>query len=363
MQPLLKGKKILIAPLEWGLGHATRCMPLIDALLKEGAEVHIGGDGDSFKLLKEAYPFLPAHDLPAYEIEYPSGNSGAWKTLFKAPAIIRNIQREHTEVEKLVGELQLDAIISDNRYGAWSQQIPCIFMCHQVRVLPPKPFRWGAGAILRWHKHFIHKFSALWIPDFEEAPGLGGILSHGFTFNIPIHYVGTLSRFKDLPAENKMGNEIVAVLSGPEPQRTILEAHLIAQLKTLDRPCTLVRGVVSKEDEFTDGKVRIISYLHKEALLNLISSTEVVICRSGYSTVMDLCTLKKKAIFIPTPGQTEQEYLAQNLSAKGMTVMQYQNDIQLKTAMDQVKSLKPLAFEGHDNNSLGRAIYGLSKML
>lgn len=363
MQPILLGKKILVAPLEWGLGHATRCMPLIDALLQAGAEVHIGGDGASFEILKEAYPFLQSHDLPAYEIEYPSGNGGAWKTLFKAPSIIRNIQREHIVVEELVKNLGLDAIISDNRYGAWSEQIPCIFMCHQVRVLPPKPFRWGAGAILRWHKHFIQKFSALWIPDFEQSPGLGGILSHDLRFKIPVTYIGTLSRFKGMPFKVKTEKQIVAVLSGPEPQRTILESHLISQLKAIKTPSTLVRGIVSKEAISTEGNLTIIPYLHKEALLDLLCSAEVVICRSGYSTIMDLCTLQQKAIFIPTPGQTEQEFLAQNLSAKGMAVLQYQNAIHLRDAFNLVKTLKPLSFEMIEEDSLTKALHSLSKMI
>lgn len=344
MLSALSGKKILVAPLEWGLGHATRCMPLIDALLAEGAVVLIGGDGASFQLLKEAYPHLKAFDLPAYNIEYPSGNAGAWKTLFKAPQIIRNIRLESVKVAEIALNEKLDAIISDNRYGAYSKDVYSVFMCHQVRVLPPKPFRWGAGAILRWHRSFIENFNALWIPDVAEFPGLAGELSHNIKMNIPVKYIGPLSRFEGF-AQNapEQKFQVVAVLSGPEPQRSILEAHLLSQMKKLPFKSILVRGVVTKNPAEDDGNVRVIPYLQKEALHVLLQSAEVVVCRSGYSTIMDLSVLGKKVILIPTPGQTEQQYLAERLEKNRQAVVMQQQKIDLGKALSLIDDIMPLS--------------------
>lgn len=363
MQPNLSGKKIMIAPLDWGLGHATRCIPIIDELLQQGAIVHLGGDGASYTLLKEAYPFLPAHDLPAYNIEYPSGTSGAWKTLFKAPDIIKAIKEERKVVDQIALQEGLDAIISDNRYGAHTPRAHCVFMCHQLRVLPPKGLRWGAPIIFRWHKSFFGNFDSLWIPDYENAHNLSGILSHGLKTDLPTYFIGPQSRFSGLKVEERQENYVAVVLSGPEPQRSILEEILTQQLIELGTKAILVRGVVEKNVEVEIGLLKKVNYLHKEELFKLLSHASWVICRPGYSTLMDLSLMQKKALLIPTPGQTEQEYLAENLAAKGAAIVQVQKKIDVKNAIEQLEKVNPIPTILFDQKLLEEALFALAEKI
>ena len=345
MQQILKGDKILVAPLDWGLGHAARSIPIIQRLLELGAEVILAGDGMSFRFLRQAYPDLDAYELPSYQIEYPAGWGGAWKTVFKAPKIIRAIREEHQEVQKLVNNLGIGIILSDNRYGVYASQIPSIFIGHQLRVLPPKGFRWASDVILAWHRQFLKHFDEIWVPDFPGQQNLSGILSHGVKVGVPIRYIGPQSRFtgssilSGSPKEN-----IVALLSGPEPQRTILEDILTRQLTELKLPAVLIRGVMDNEPIREIDNLKIIPYLHQKELQQVLESAKVVICRSGYSTLMDLMSFNTEMILIPTPGQTEQEYLAEELATKGVAVIQKQVKLNLRRALDQVHNTKSLPF-------------------
>jgi UDP:flavonoid glycosyltransferase YjiC (YdhE family) len=331
MLPDFNGKHIMVAVLNWGLGHATRSIPLIDKLLQCGAKVSLAGDGAPLQFLREAYPALEWHALPAYNIQYPSGFSGAWKTVFQAPAIIKAIREERLVVDQLVQQHQIDAIISDNRYGAHSENAYSVFMCHQLNVLPPKGLRWGAPVIFRWHKSFFKRFDHIWVPDFPEAESLSGILSHGLKTDMPTTLIGPQSRFLGMtttaPTESF---PVVAMLSGPEPQRTLLENILLEQLPVLGTKVLLVRGVVEPGSAVENNNITKVNYLHKEALFQHLSAAEWVICRPGYSTLMDLTVLGKKALLIPTPGQTEQEYLAEHLAAQGLAVVQRQKKVTLK---------------------------------
>jgi UDP:flavonoid glycosyltransferase YjiC (YdhE family) len=364
MLPDFKGKHIMVAVLNWGLGHATRSIPLIDFLLQCGAKVSIAGDGAPLKFLSEAYPTLEWHALPAYNIQYPSGFSGAWKTVFQAPAIIRAIREERLVTDQLVQQHQIDAIISDNRYGAHSDKAYSVFMCHQLNVLPPKGLRWGAPLIFRWHKTFFSKFDHIWIPDLPEQESLSGILSHGLKTDMPSTFIGPQSRFVGMkPAESVAPFPVMAMLSGPEPQRTILEEILLQQLPELDTRVLLVRGVVEQGFPIEKNHLTVVNYLHKEALFHYLNAAQWVICRPGYSTLMDLSVLGKKALLIPTPGQTEQEYLAEHLSSQGLAVVQRQNKVSLKDALENVRHIQPLPATSSRPDLLTAAMGALAENL
>lgn len=343
MQKLFSGKKILVAPLNWGLGHATRSMPVIEKLIASGAEIHLAGDGAPLQFLSEAFPDLEVHQLPSYNIEYPAGWGGAWKTVFSAPKIIQAIKDEHKVVERLATDLKLDAIISDNRYGVYSSGIPSVFIGHQLRVLPPKGLRWGSGVILAWHRKYLKSFTEIWVPDFPGEDNLSGILSHGVNTGIPVKFIGPQSRFAKLAGERNVSEEkIIAVLSGPEPQRTFIEKKLIQQLKSLGESTLLIRGVVKKGESVEDENLQIINYLHGEALFRELKNAKYIICRPGYSTLMDLVHVGKKVILIPTPGQTEQEYLAENLGKRSQAVVQRQSSFDLTDAISQLQHVEPV---------------------
>ncbi|MCO5232265.1 MAG: hypothetical protein LC105_10420 [Chitinophagales bacterium] len=353
MQELLRGKRILVAILNWGLGHATRMTPVIEQLIDRGAEVSLAGDGASLVFLSEVFPKLPKFELPPYNIEYPSGWGGAWKTVFKAPKIIQAIKDEQIAIADIVERYQIEAIISDNRYGVFSAKIPSIFVGHQLRVLPPKGFQWGSALILAWHKKYLKNFSEIWVPDFDDERNFSGRLSHDVDTGIPIKYMGPQSRFAHyFSKESTEGENIVVVLSGPEPQRTFLEGKILEQLKNYQRPSVLVRGVVHEKEERQIGNVKTINYLHGERLIQVLLSAHCVICRSGYSSIMDLALLGKKVIFIPTPGQTEQIYLAERLAEKKWAIHQSQSRLNLPEAISSLEKIQPFYQSGWDTHLL-----------
>lgn len=364
MQADLSGKRIMVAVLNWGLGHATRSVPVINKLIGTGATVFLAGDGPPLQYLREAFPSLGAYELPAYNIRYPSGLSGAWKTVFQAPSIIRAIKEERKQVAQLAQDLSLDALISDNRYGAHTEHAVSIFMCHQLRVLPPKGFRWGAPVIFQWHKRFFSRFDQLWIPDFPGEDNLSGILSHGLNTGMPTHYIGPQSRFEEYEKQVMVkGNSILALLSGPEPQRSIFEDIVREQLHRSGKRAILVRGMVENAEPVVEGNLKIISYVQQQELAELLNEAECVVCRPGYSTLMDLSKFSKKVILIPTPGQTEQEYLAELLAEKGRAILQRQNHFNLKTAMEQLALVNSIPDWEHKDELLENALVELAEAI
>jgi predicted glycosyltransferase len=333
-------KTVLIAPLDWGLGHATRCMPLIDLLIRKQCRVIIAGNGDSFYLLKEQYPGLSFYELPGYNITYPSGKSAAVQGLLQAPKVFRTMREEHKMTAEIVKKEKIDVIISDNRYGVRHEKIKSIFICHHIALQAPSPMQFMNPLLLRTHLHQINKFDALWIPDEGDANNLSGKLSHGISFSIPHTYIGIQSRFADfVKTDSFIDNinfSILAVLSGPEPQRTFLEEVLKKKLKNTGQRALLVQGKTEKFTQTEEEDVTIISYLSTNDLYTALQKAKSIICRSGYSTVMDLAVMGKKAIFIPAEGQTEQEYLAAILSNKGYTRQCEQKDPDIKNAIQQL---------------------------
>ncbi len=300
------GRKVLVAPLNWGLGHATRCVPIIRLLLQRGHTVLIASDGDSLLLLKKEFPALGFFELPSYNIQY-SRNIPAWLfTLWRTPGFLKSIKREHAVIEKLIDENSIELVIADNRYGCRSKKVQSVFMSHQLNLIMPPGMKWMGRIINFFHRRLIKKFNAIWVPDTGNST-LSGELSKS---NLEAEFVGVLSRF-ERSKEVQQVNTLAVVLSGPEPQRTLLEKNLLPQVIALNLPAVFVRGLLNeKMGESEIDQVKITNYLKSDELQKVLEQSEVIVARSGYSTVMDLAVLKKKAILIPTPGQPEQEYLA-----------------------------------------------------
>jgi predicted glycosyltransferase len=326
--------KVLVAPLDWGLGHATRCIPIIRELLAQNCSVLLAGEGKAKALLQLEFPQLPFVDLPGYRIEYAASGWGlAAKIVAQIPKIISAIKEEQAWLEKVVEEEKIDAVISDNRYGLYNEKIRSVFITHQLRI--KAPVKLAEDFLQDLNYQYIHKFDACWVPDFEGEPALAGLLSHpADTPSIPMHYVGVLSRFE--PAgESKEGETLLFLLSGPEPQRTLLENQLLAELKDYTKPIVLVRGLPETNDVLElNENITVFPHLPTEELEAKIRSAAFVIARCGYSTVMDLAVLKKKSILIPTPGQTEQEYLARHLMEKNFAFCVEQKKFKLKHALE-----------------------------
>ncbi|HQV76962.1 MAG TPA: glycosyltransferase [Chitinophagales bacterium] len=347
-------KTILIAPLDWGLGHATRCMPIIDVLLKNKHRVLIAGNGDSFLLLKETYPSCTFYELPAYNIQYSNGKNAALQSLLQTPKIMRAIEQENSTLQQITTIEKIDLIISDNRYGIRHPDIKSIIICHQIALQSPSPFGFMNPVFLKLHLQQIHKFNALWIPDNENEPTLSGKLSHDISFKIPHRYIGILSRFsnysKQVSFVDELDFDVLIVLSGVEPQRTTLEQELIHQFKKRKEKVLLIQGKTEVFSQSIEDNCTIISYLNTNDLFSAIQKSKILIARSGYSTVMDLAVLDKQAIFIPAAGQTEQEYLAKTLSEKGFAVACHPQKININEAILHLKKCN--GFKNYTTNSM-----------
>ncbi|KQC32625.1 glycosyltransferase [Nonlabens sp. YIK11] len=341
-------KNILVAPLNWGLGHATRCIPIIEALLDNGDRPIIASDGDALELLKKEFPNLVAVELPAYDVAYAEkGENLKLKLLKDSPKIWNAIRLEHQLLQHLILEHDLHGVISDNRLGLYTRTIPCVVMSHQLQVLSGGT-TWLSTQL---HLHYIKKFDACWIPDHQTAPNLTGKLSLNTDPTLHKVYLGPISRFKK-SNDAKVTYDLLILLSGPEPQRSILEKKLLRQIKDYQGKVLFVAGVIEPEQRVEiKGKVTYYNYLSTSGLQKAIERSKVVLCRSGYTSIMDLCELEKKAFLIPTPGQFEQEYLARHLKLQRVAPFATQDEFEIEM-LEQVNDYEGLAKLQDDAASL-----------
>lgn len=335
-------KRVLIAPLDWGLGHATRCIPIIEELLKRNHEVLIASSGSALKLLRKEFPVLEFFALPAYKIQYPREGSFIFSIALQTPRILSVISSEHRRVQKIVRDNKIDLILSDNRYGCWSDEIPSIFISHQLNLQVTDGWRLLKPIVDTLHNSMIKKFDQCWIPD-DPKLNLAGALTKND--KLKVKHIGVLSRFKKESIELKY--DLAIVLSGPEPQRTMLEEIIFDQIEDQLIKIIVVRGVVEglgNWKEEGNGDLVIANFLYGKRLEEIMNQSKLIISRSGYSTIMDLARLGKKAILIPTPGQTEQEYLAAQMKSRNIFYSVNQNSFDLYKAL-----LESVSFTGFSN--------------
>ncbi|MEE2953756.1 MAG: glycosyltransferase family protein [Bacteroidota bacterium] len=324
-------KKILVAPLDWGIGHATRCIPIINKLVEKGFEILIAGEGRSLSLLKHEFPNIETVYLKGYNIEYSAKDKMNMTIISQIPKILYYIKKEHTQIKKIIKEYKIDGIISDSRFGLWSEKIPSVFITHQLEIQS----KILQSKIQKINYKYINKFDVCWILDHENN-GLAGRLSHPEYLPKNIIYIGPLSRFKNQKEQIKY--ELLALISGPEPQRSILEDILKKQIIEYNQPALIVLGKPDISIEEKIKNVEIKSHLNATELNKAILQSNIIICRSGYSSVMDLAKLNKKVIFIPTKGQTEQEYLANYFQEQGICNYTKQAEFNLTESLEKNKT-------------------------
>jgi uncharacterized protein (TIGR00661 family) len=319
-------KKIIVAPLNWGLGHATRCIPIIQGLLDNGYEPIIASDGVALELLKKEFPKLISFELPSYDIQYAEkGKNFKWKMMAQLPKIISTIKKERRKINKILEAYNFDGIISDNRLGVYSKNVPCVFITHQLNVLTGKT----SWLTTKLHKNYIRKFNECWVPDVEKNPNLSGKLGHPTEPVKNIKYIGPLSRLCKKPMPIKY--DLMVLLSGPEPQRTILEKKIIVELEDYPKKVVFIKGVIERNQIKEEiGNITFFNFMNSAELEDTFNESNHILCRSGYTTVMDLAKLNKKAFFIPTPGQYEQEYLAKKFDKEGIIPMCKQDKFKIK---------------------------------
>lgn len=323
---MIKGDKILLCPLDWGIGHASRCVPLIEHFLNIGCDVIIGGGGNSLKYLKQRFPSLTFVDMPTTIIRY--GKKGMISLPFYASMLrfVFNVRAEHKACDRIVREYGIKYVFSDNRLGLFTKHAETFYMTHQLNFDNGFLGKCSAKIMKFLHLHYISEFNHCCVPDAENEGSLSGILSQTELKNI-IH-LGPLSRLAKFSSMNIKGSDAdLLIISGAEPQRSILEQNFVYKYSKDERQLVIVRGNVNACLENQVGNIQYIDNPSDEELASLILSSKRIFCRSGYSTLCDLAVLNRRAVLIPTPRQPEQEYLADYFNKKFDFPVLAQNNI------------------------------------
>lgn len=355
---------VLISPLDWGMGHTTRCIPIIKALTNLSCSVLVACNSAQQEIISKEFPDLPIVPLKGYNISYRKGKLGTLiKIIRQIPKILTSIKEERYFLEDFMADNEVDIIISDNRYGLFHPNAYSVIMTHQLG-LRSGIGKWADRQAQRQLYRFISLFDLCLVPDQKEPNSLAGELSNPAVFPAkPVKYIGPLTRFirksnqKDVRGTVGELKNILVILSGPEPQRTILEEKILKQSKKLDYDFTIVRGLGSEQSSTENSSgtsnirehsaIKLLDYADSIQLEKLIEENDLVICRSGYSSVMDLLVKGKRTIMIPTPGQGEQEYLAKRLDEKGYILAGKQKNLNLGKLLQQAQqhTYKEFPFE------------------
>ena len=331
-------KRILVAVLNWGLGHATRAIPIIRELSRNHS-VLIASTERSLALLRQEFPSCETLDFPDYSVRYSrNGKCLIIYLLIQLPKILVLLFLEHLRTLKIVKKHSVEIIFSDNRYGVYSKRIPCFFMTHQLRFRLPESLRKFEIISVWFNQLMLRNFKTVFVPDFPGDKNLSGQLGHPevFSKSEKIRYIGPLSGL--VPEKVRQTIDALILISGPEPQRTSLEKLILKQIEDIPGHCVVVLGKPEMKQTVTSLRSHeIISHLDRNTLSKYMSRADVIVSRAGYSTIMEVISFKKPALFIPTPGQTEQEYLAERLNGAGLFYCVTQDKIDLAHDIKKAK--------------------------
>jgi uncharacterized protein (TIGR00661 family) len=324
---------ILFTILNWGLGHAVRCIALIDYLESKGHTIFIASDGIALDFLKKEYPNINISKLPPYDIKYKY-KFMPFNIIEKAPRLIKTLIQEHQTVKKIVKEKGIDLVINDNRLACYSKAVPSIFITHQLNV--PVPNQSLRRFTNFGHHYFMNKHNYCWIPDLQGSENLAGEISTTNYKTPPKQFIGPITTLNF--DSNKESIPLLVVLSGPEPQRSILEKKVIDQSDSIPHEITLVRGS-NKPRAFQsqNHRLKILDLVERSELEILLQSAQRIICRSGYTSLMDFYLNPKPLYLIPTPGQWEQEHLAEHWQLKMGVPFSNQKNFNLKQAFEEAR--------------------------
>jgi hypothetical protein len=356
----MQQKKVLIAPLDWGLGHATRCIPVITAFIELGYHVTIATEGAHELILREAFPGLTFLRLKGYQIRYSKKADGfALIMIIQIPRILYNIFREFWWLYKTNRRQQFDLIVSDNRLGFFHFKTPSVFITHQLNLQTPYGWstRWLQWIQYSWFKLF---YDMVWVPDMEGDQNLSGILGNPILKpSVPVWYMNCLSRLKAYatgPVDGQQPTHLfVGIVSGPEPQRSIFQEVLWVEGNRLHQPFKLIAGTAGQPNNHAISEFgSIVPHLGGPDLVKAIENAKYIISRGGYTSLMELIPLNKPLILVPTPGQTEQEYLAKRWQEKGWAIAYDQSAFHLEKALKDAANFKyqPIPFKSFTKEAL-----------
>lgn len=341
-----KSSNILICPLEWGLGHAARMIPLARKLKEMNNNVIIASGEEHLSLFRKELSGFSYISFPGFKPGYSRVLPQYFFLLFKIPVLLYHIIAEHKRLKKIIAEYAVDIVISDNRFGLWNSKVTSIYITHMPLIPLPKTLKFLEPVGVLLHRKIIKKYSLCFIPDLPGNLNLTGRLSHGIKLPDNVRYIGILSRFID-PELSLNGNHLkfqhnTVILSGPEPQREILKQKLVALLKDKEPQTVMFEGKPGLGEEIArNGNITFYNHLPAFRMKEIITESECIITRSGYTTIMELVSMNCTALIIPTPGQTEQEYLAEYLAEKGWFHTVPQSEIKTGIPLQQRKPLWP----------------------
>ncbi len=330
---------ILFGVLDWGLGHATRTSEIIDNVLKRGYEVKIASSGRAYHFLKKRYGQDRVSKIPALKFAYSKSDKlFELAMLLNFLKLVVNYFLEFFWLKKFLARHRVDLIISDNRFGLFSRKVYSVIISHHIYLLHPKGKRWVEKAMFFWNCLFIRQFDEHWIPDYPGRPNLSGKLSHYWQCHNNVYYIGLLSRFKNVSCQSRSDYDVVCIVSGVEPQRTVFIRKLVDILEKTQYRTLILGGKPEADKVERTGNITLLPHLDDQGFCAVIKGAKLVIARSGYSTVMDLIVLGRTALLVPTPKQTEQEYLAWHLDRQGLFCRTGQKDLTASQLFDFEKN-------------------------
>lgn len=309
-------------------------MPVIRYLLASGHKVTVAGNDWQRRYITETFTGIDTIHLDGYDVWYSKKASGFLPALFiQLPRLLKIIKNENNWLKDAVDKYGFDGIITDNRYGLYHASVPNVIITHQV--VPQSGWGWMPDKILQIaHDERLARFDNCWIADIEGEPNLAGSLSHPAKKPANATYIGLLSQLQKTTTSEE---HLLVLLSGPEPQRSILSEMLWKQLKNYTGKIVFVEGSNDVNRKEIPGHITYFNRLTADKLTPLLAAASMVICRSGYSSLMDLIALNKKAILIPTPGQAEQEYLGRHLHREGVFYCTQQKNLDINSVLAAVK--------------------------
>jgi len=327
--------KVLVAVLNWGIGHASRCVPLINELQKAGKEVVVFSDGIALEFLIQQFPGIEYSRIPSYNIRY-TGKVLLFEMFFQLPNIAWSAFKEKQMLRKWLKKNPCELLFSDNRLGCFSKSVPSYYISHQLNI---QAGFFGSFASF-CHFLFYRNFRLIIVPDQRGEGGLSGILSKPFSKSTKTIACGIWSRFESQEAPTiNTKKHILILLSGPEPARSQWEQEILSQIiKEKSDQFILVRGTKGNEIKEIPENLLVYDLIGSAVLQKLVLTAEGVICRSGYSTLMDLAVLKSKVFAVPTPGQTEQIYLAQYHAKQNHLKSGNQKQFSLRNAVNELRN-------------------------
>ena len=353
----MNSTKIFYAVLNMGLGHASRSLPLIRELHKQGNKVWVGSNGRSLYFLQKELPDLKFFETPDYEIRYSKSNLLIPKLFFQFPKILNRIKKENEFCEKVVKEISPDIIISDHCYGIYHSKIPSFMLSHQINFAVPGNVEILSKLISKFNFSYHQYFKKIIIPDFQDKPGglISGSLSRFPANNTKYQYAGILSSIKKEAIENDL--TLLVSISGPEPQRTLFEEIIMEQIGNIPGKKVVVLGKSERSELLIEkDDLKVYSHVGRKELEGFMNKAQIILSRPGYSTIMELVEIGKKALFVPTPGQTEQEYLAKRMKEKMWYYSVKQNNLNLKRDIEIAKKYEGFSQNDATKNSVKHII-------